>query len=730
MRREIKLIILVFVLVVGPAVAVSFLAARVLGSWQIVLQKRMETDAVRMLDQAMAVWEREKAEVRDLITGGDEQVVLSRRMASLVLAHPWIEGVFIFEPGVGFRYPPVDSVATILKEPGVRQGMPVNIPATSQDCKRMLDQPGLEPAARDAVLLRLAGVCRAGGETNQAMEYIKLVASLQPSLSQAKALSPATRDPDEGFFYDLIALKKLSEWDGTLGSLEFRRELRNRVLARYDDLVPLQREAMVEWLEAGGQKTDTNSLSDAEWRERIRGREWNEGRRQQWVRDMESVIPSIHEDSWVRVKTTGQDLLACRILMMADSSPGMAEARHESAPSILALQIDEQRLARYLDDHFTGVATNTGIRIECQTARQQAGSQPEGMDSKTQVPGNPDATALDRLPVLRLAVLRFPAPLETMALAAYPADARAFLANARLQSRLYRWGGLLLMISAVAGAWLIWRQATTEIRSARERSDFAAAVSHDLRTPLASMRMLAESLYMGNVGDESKKQKFLGAIIKESDRLSRLTDRALYFIRYGQGALRYRFTEGDLGVLVKNVVEVFSIGTGCEVHQRVEGIGPGGAAPAAISLDISPGLPPVRFDGGAMEQVIFNLLDNAVKYSEKGKGAVIDVSLELCDASLRHRSVQMKKSLPWQVKFKGPVVVLSVTDHGMGMPPADVRRILKPYTRGRDAAKRNARGVGLGLALCHHVVKAHGGRIQIESVPGQGSSFRVVLPVG
>ena len=229
-----------------------------------------------------------------------------------------------------------------------------------------------------------------------------------------------------------------------------------------------------------------------------------------------------------------------------------------------------------------------------------------------------------------------------------------------------------------------------EIRQARERSDFAAVVSHDLRTPLSSMRMLAESLYMGNVTDETKRKKFLGAIIKESDRLSRLTDRALYFIRYGQGALRYQFTEGDLGGVVREVTETFAVGVGSDVK---------------ITMNISPDVPPVRFDAGAIEQVVYNLLDNAVKYSPKDKSVRIEVGL----------GVEAGK------------IALSVKDYGAGMTSEEVRHVLKPYRRGKNAERQNARGIGLGLALCQHVVQAHGGRIQIQSEPGKGSIFTILL---
>jgi signal transduction histidine kinase len=125
-----------------------------------------------------------------------------------------------------------------------------------------------------------------------------------------------------------------------------------------------------------------------------------------------------------------------------------------------------------------------------------------------------------------------------------------------------------------------------------------------------------------------------------------------------------------------------------------------------FKLEISTDLPPARFDAGAMEQVVFNLLDNAVKYSSKTEPLRIEVGLVM-EAG----------------KF-----VLSIKDYGVGMDLEEVGRVLKPYARGKNAGRQNARGIGLGLALCRHIVEAHGGRIQIQSELGKGSKFSVVLP--
>lgn len=628
MRREIKLIILVFVLVVGPAIALSFLAARVLESWQIVLQKRMAGEAGHVLDEAVAAWDHELASLRAVpdLSGKTDKTTYAwgAQAAGLTLQHPWVEGCFVFQAGGRLLYPAAESLSG------------------RSDFKA--SNPEME------ALLRAGGSHLAKGETNAAVNCLGKVAGVDGGHHSGGALF---RDQDEGFFYDLIALRRLSEIFAAQGRgvrvAEIRAIALERVLARYNDLVPLQRESMVEWI--------GTSVKQAQWRERMRGRALGQAERaglEGSIRMMESTLP---DSGWITLRMNQAHGLVTKLQPL--DAPAL----------ILALQYNESGLIGHLNALFAITASNTEIRVRC-----QAGEEPQAG------------------PVLSSRQLS--SPFEAISLEAIPRDAPAFLANARLQMRLYRGGGVLLLISVVAGVWLLWREAAGEIRQARERSDFAATVSHDLRTPLSSMRMLAESLYMGNVTDEGKRKKFLGAIIKESDRLSRLTDRALYFIRYGQGALRYQFTEGDLGGVVRETVETFAVGAGSGVK---------------VTMEISPHLPAVKFDAGAMEQVVYNLLDNAVKYSHRSsRDGVVPIEVRLAEEAGK--------------------IVFSVQDHGVGMTPEEMKRVLKPYVRGKHAGHQNARGIGLGLALCQHVVQAHGGRIQIQSEPGKGSKFSILLP--
>jgi len=388
-------------------------------------------------------------------------------------------------------------------------------------------------------------------------------------------------------------------------------------------------------------------------------------------------------------------------------------------PAVLVvLQLDVRRLTEAVSSSGKGEGTQAGIRLDCHVADTVRPEQREG------------SVLLER---------RLAPPLDRLAITASPADPLAFAASARLKKRLYGAGGLLLVLGLVSGAWILWRATFVEIRMAKEHSDFAAAVSHDLRTPLSSMRMLAESLFLERVQDAEKRRKFLGTILKESDRLSRLTDRALYFIRYGEGALRYRFTEGDLGTVVQAAVETFATGIGASVSGR------SGEAPSAtdaganagsgwtIRVEIEPDLESVWFDAGAIEQVVFNLLDNAVKYS--GRSHIVEVGVRRYDGKeekgMPHAGWLGTSLRHWLGRPRRRThIELAIRDHGPGMGKEEIRRILRPYTRGRTAAETHAHGIGLGLALCRHVVRAHKGRLEVESRVGEGSKFRVILPAG
>ena len=301
------------------------------------------------------------------------------------------------------------------------------------------------------------------------------------------------------------------------------------------------------------------------------------------------------------------------------------------------------------------------------------------------------------------------APLGDVRLTAHVSH-RGGTAPARWHARLFAWGILLLAGGVCLGGWLLLREVAVEIRAARSRSDFVSGVSHDLRTPVASMRMLAETLYLGRVADPEKQKRFLGAIVSECERLTLLVERVLFFVRFGQNALVYSRRETDVEDLLGSSVKTFL--------SRFEGTE---KTVPDVRLEVDPGTPRIFADVSAMTQVLQNLLDNAEKYSVKTPG----------DAPERHRIDVSGGTVRRTARFRRGEqrwVEIAVKDYGIGIDRRQVRNIFRRFYRVPSSSDGNISGLGLGLALCRHVVRAHGGRIEVESEPGKGSTFRVLLP--
>lgn len=688
MNRELRILLLAFVLIVGPAVILTGLASRVITHWRLIRKTQLESVASRALDQAALST---TADVVGVCDGLRKAVTrawgsTAGRWAAVVQASagfrsvaPWCRDVYVLSPTGTVTYPPpvlqepVEAAVAGPERPLYRLSAAAealslhfartNDAAAVREYAKALAQPGLPPVAAAELHLWEAACLRRLGRLKDAESELRQVAS-------GSGAGGPVCDTDEGFHLDLTAQQTLVDVLDEAGeparALEELQALATGVNARYPRIPAGQRAVLTQFLERRGP-----ALLHA-----VPG----SGPAQRWAQAAGLMA------EWRRAGAgdSRRDALATGFALWRAAAPGEAwqwigvslDEAFLMCPgpegTVLAVAVDPARLHAELDG----------------AARRSA---PPSIRFGVLSPFATNAAPEDA--TLVLAESRLAPPLGTFTLSARPADEADFEASARLTTRLYAWGAGVLALAIVAGGILLWRISAMEIRSARQRSEFAAAVSHDLRTPLSSMRMLAESLHLGRITEEAKRQRFLATIVNECDRLGRLTERALYFIRLGQGALRYRLTEGDLGSLIQETVETYAAaGVDRERHLRVR---------------VASQLPNVRFDGGAMEQVVSNLLDNADKYSPEHKDVLVTV-----DASADGR---------W--------VVLSVQDRGIGIPPEDLRRIFQAYYRGERAKASDASGVGLGLALCRHIVRAHGGRIEVESVVGEGSTFRVVLPV-
>jgi two-component system phosphate regulon sensor histidine kinase PhoR len=268
------------------------------------------------------------------------------------------------------------------------------------------------------------------------------------------------------------------------------------------------------------------------------------------------------------------------------------------------------------------------------------------------------------------------------------------IAELRAQAETERILGMLLVpVSTVIialGLGVVWLSVRAERRASQMKSDFIANVSHELKTPLSLIRMFGELLMTGKHKGEAMTREYGGIITRESERLAHLIDNVLDFARLERGKASYSFAEGRLEEVVERALDVF--------RHRIE------KEKLRLTTEIEPSLPPVRMDEAAMTLVLLNLVDNAVKYA--GDGGEVTVRLRRAPGA----------------------VALSVVDHGSGIAPDEQRRIFDRFYRARSARARNVRGSGIGLALVKYIAEAHGGRVEVESALGHGSTFTVTLP--
>ncbi len=260
----------------------------------------------------------------------------------------------------------------------------------------------------------------------------------------------------------------------------------------------------------------------------------------------------------------------------------------------------------------------------------------------------------------------------------------------RRRQRLFAGALAAAVLLVMLLGWFAFRDVSREVRLASLRSSFVSSVTHELRTPLTSIRLLAETLRLKRMRDPATGDQMLGAIVDESERLTRLVDNVLSFSRIEKDARPYPRKPVYLAGAVNDAVRRFQ-----SVLNRGE---------FRLIQESDDQTLRALADDEALSQALLNLLDNAVKYSGPSREIQLGV----------HR--------------RGEEAEIRVTDHGIGVPAAEQRRIFEKFYRAPEAA-RETTGAGLGLALVKHFAEAHGGRVAVASGPGAGSSFSLWLPL-
>jgi len=250
-------------------------------------------------------------------------------------------------------------------------------------------------------------------------------------------------------------------------------------------------------------------------------------------------------------------------------------------------------------------------------------------------------------------------------------------------------GSMLLVLCVLAlGVILLLRDVSRETQLNRLRSDFVSGVSHELKTPLTLIRLYTETLLDGEQFREDERKGFYQIILRESERLTHLIERALDFGRMDRRERRYQLEQGDLASSIAQTVHVYG------EYLKRRGF--------SVETDLASSLPAVEFDPDAVAQAVVNLLDNAAKYS--GESKFVGVRLLSEDSA----------------------VVLEVEDRGIGIPAEEREKIFQQFYRSPTRSGKG--GYGLGLFLVKHIMDAHGGGVEVRSEVGRGSRFRLVFP--
>jgi signal transduction histidine kinase len=267
------------------------------------------------------------------------------------------------------------------------------------------------------------------------------------------------------------------------------------------------------------------------------------------------------------------------------------------------------------------------------------------------------------------------------------------LINTFLLSRqgLYFYMFLLITGILVFGLILTIRAVSHELELARLKSDFVSTISHEFKSPLTSIRQLAEMLHSGRVPSEERRRQYYDVLLEQSERLSLLTENILNLARIEEGRKQFVLEKTDIRTLLQQIVS--------SIQDRVRHEG------FSIELEIKKDLPVIMVDRVAMAQAITNLIDNAVKYSGESKRVVVSASDE------------------------GASLHIAVKDFGIGIRREDLDKVFERFFRGGDELTRTVKGSGLGLTLVREIVEAHHGTVYAESEPGKGSAFFITLPL-
>jgi signal transduction histidine kinase len=261
-------------------------------------------------------------------------------------------------------------------------------------------------------------------------------------------------------------------------------------------------------------------------------------------------------------------------------------------------------------------------------------------------------------------------------------------------------------LTSIVGFISAYRAFHKQLRLSEMKSNFVSSVSHELRAPIASVRLMAEGLERGKISDPTKQREYFRFITQECRRLSSMIENVLDFARIEQGRKQYEFEPTNVTALVEQTVKVmgpYAAERNVQLVSRAERP----EIPVERSETLQDSVLTASIDGPALQQALVNLIDNAIKHSPNGSEVVVALSVDV------HRAL----------------LELSVSDSGPGIPGAEHEKIFERFYRLGSELRRETPGVGIGLSIVKHVVEAHGGEVRVKSEAGRGSRFTIEIPL-
>lgn len=291
------------------------------------------------------------------------------------------------------------------------------------------------------------------------------------------------------------------------------------------------------------------------------------------------------------------------------------------------------------------------------------------------------------------AVTRLAEPLEHIEIRCYQKKVTKAIRLSNEQARLNVWLITVAMVGIVLGVLVTAYTVRREAHSSQLKTDFVANVTHELKTPLTSIRLFIETLELDHIENEEERKECLSIMARETERLSRLIDRLLAFSRLDRHKWKFRLTYENPSELIKEALALYKNQRGHE-HIDVDDV-------EVESLQN----PRIACDREAMIEVIFNLIHNAFKYTPAK------------DRRIRITVAERRRD-----------VTISVIDNGVGVPSRDRKRIFQKFERGQYAEKAQIQGSGIGLTLARSIVRGHGGELAYAPNKNRGSRFIITVP--